>query len=194
MTKISLKGVSTMAERQPTLEEKMAAKTKEELVAHVHRAQLQERLLWAKSLIDMFGKEQAKRIIHNTLYPIWYDRGRADAAKLGYPQDMDSFAEMVISQLARNPITPAPEVVERTKNRFVLRMNKCFTADAYFKFRENPDEFRRFGGEEAFEVIKTRCDMDTARYNGFNPRLKIRRTKFFMDGDGCCEYVVELEE
>ena len=185
---------SLTEEQRKALEAKMDAKTKEELVAHVSNHQIQERLMWAKSLVDIFGKEQAKKIIQDTVWKMWYDRGRAQAAAAGYPQDMDGFIKATMPKPGGgNPIVPPFEIVEKTNTRYVNRMNRCFIAEAYFRFKEGP-EFERFGGEDVFEVVKARCIMDEARWVGFNPKMKVSRPKFFFDGDTCCEYVCELEE
>jgi hypothetical protein len=174
------------------LDEKIDAKTKEELIAHVSNEQMRERLIWTKSLVDIFGKEQAKKVIHNTLYPIWYAWGRETAVAMGCPQDLDGFIKMREGR-AGNPIVPPSEIVEKTKTRYVTRTNRCFIAEAYFRYKENKRDYHKFGGDDVFEAVKSRCDMDTARWNGFNPKIKVTRTKFFFDGDDCCEFVCELE-
>ncbi len=183
-----------MSEKQMTIEEKMGGKSKEELVNHVSNHQMQERFLWAKALTDIFGKEQAKKIIRNTVYPVWYDRGRAEAQKMGYPEDVESFAKVLIKSNAKNPITPDLEIVEKTKTKLTVRIRKCFIADAFFNLKEKREDYERFGGDDVAEVTKSRCVMDEARWRGFNPRFRVTRPKFFMDGDGCCEYTLELVE
>jgi hypothetical protein len=183
-----------MAEREPSKEEKMGKLTKDELVEWLITFDLQERLLFAKALISLVGKEEAKKIISRTVTDTWYKRGRATAEELGNPEDLDSYIDIMIKRMARNPIAPPLEIVERTKNRVIFRETGCVIADVFEKFKKNVAEVARFGGDEVMEVSKARCDMDTAWANGFNPKMKFERTKFFLDGEGCCEFIAEIEE
>jgi len=44
---------------------------------------------------------------------------------------------------------------------------------------------------ETFEVLKWIDVWDTGRANGFNPDMKFTRTKWLLDGDDYCEFVIE---
>lgn len=171
---------------------KMAKATKEELVATSQDTRVRDILLVTKTLVSQVGKEEARKLIGKAQYDIYYKLGREAAERLGNPQDLDSYIEEYwVKFLDRRPLVPPTAFVERTKNRAVCRTTSCVLYDAWRKIAGDPNMRARYG-KDTFEAAKGRCDHDLAWANGFNSNIKLERTNFFLDGDDCCEFVVEL--
>jgi hypothetical protein len=177
---------------QMDLATKWAMATKEELVASSENARVRDILLLAKVLISQVGKEEARRLIGKAQYDMYYQMGREAAERLGNPQELDSFVEeYFVRQMGKRVLVPPTVFVERTKTRCVCRTPSCVLADAFMKIAHDPSQLARFGGD-ALEVAKARCDHDAGWANGFNPKMKFKRTKFLLHSDDCCEFVAEL--
>jgi len=138
-----------------------------------------------KVLISQVGKEKAKKLIEEAQYAASYKSGREAAEKAGNPKDIDGYIEAnTINLLSKIPAACIPEIVEKTKNRYIFRCRKCYQADSVLRVAT--------GDPETLEVLKYCCPHDTAWAHGFNPDMKFERTKFLLDGDDCCEFVAEV--
>jgi hypothetical protein len=178
---------------------KMDSVSRETLVESVMALRARDLFTLVKVLISQFGKEKAKELIEEAQYSIFYKRGKEAAEKAGHPKDIDGYIEANTIELLGNiPSAPLPEIVERTKNRYVFRCTKCYQAESLLKFGSGDPETlveTKYcsGDPETSEVVKYCCPHDTAWAKGFNPDMKFERTKFFLDGDDYCEFVAEVE-
>lgn len=188
--KIILKGVNTMAEKQLTMEEKWALMTPRDLMTKAMQWGWLDIFLFSRVLIDKFGKEEARALIEKARVDYNYKRGRAEAEKLGNPQDADGYIEKMLEKQNLQPLGPDAKVSERTKNKVVFSTAPCIIADAYKALAADPKVVEMFGAD-AIEVAKAHCTHDRGWANGFNPKMKFQMTKFFLDGDDLCEFVAE---
>jgi hypothetical protein len=164
---------------------KLDSVSREELVKGVMDLRARDLFTLVKVLITQFGKEKAKELIEEAQYAAFYQRAREAAEKLGNPTDLDSYIKWQKTRTGNIPSAPMSEVVERTKNNYVFRSRNCYQAESVLKYGvEDP---------EILEVIKYCCPHDTGVANGFNPKMRFKRTKFLLDGDDCCEFVAEVD-
>jgi len=164
---------------------KLDSVNKEALVKGLLAGKARDLFRLVKVLVSQVGKEKAKELIEEAVSSDAYKRGREAAEKAGNPKDIGGYIEVNnVNFLGNMPMAPLCEVVERTKNRYVFRNKNCYHAEAVLKVGA--------GDPEALEVIKCFCSHDTPWARGFNPNMKFKRTKFVLDGDDCCEFVVEV--
>lgn len=160
--------------------------SKEALVEGLLAMRARDLFTLVKLLVSQVGKEKARELIEEAQYSISYKRGEETAEKAGNPADIDGYLEVnTINLLSKIPAACIPEIVERTKNRYVFKCTRCYPAEAILKVGA--------GDPETLEVVKYCCPHDTAWAHGFNPNMKFERTKFLLDGDDCCEFVAEVE-
>ena len=74
------------------------------------------------------------------------------------------------------------EVLYRDSEEIRLRVTKCFWADT----------FREMGAAGIGKTLY--CDDEHASASGFNPRIRLTRSKTLMEGDDCCDHCYLLEE
>ena len=73
------------------------------------------------------------------------------------------------------------EVIEKTDNVYEIKVTECLMAEV---FREAD------AADIGYAVI---CSGDEATCQGFNPKIKLTRTKTLMQGDECCNHRWVLE-
>jgi len=187
MGKMDLVALVVTREQHRELElAKLTAVTPKELVEDVMAIRARDLFILVGILISQFGKEKAKELIQKAQYPVYLKRGKEAAEKAGHPKDIDGYIEAnTIGLLSKIHSAPLPEIIERTKNRYVFRCTKCYQAESLLKHGA--------GDPEILEVVKYCCPNDTAWANGFNPSMKFERTKFLLDGDDYCEFLAEVE-
>lgn len=142
-----------------------------------------------KIIMSLAGKEKAKELLEKAKYDAAYKVGREYAEKRGFPKDLKSFEEAKTDFFSKKIRTAAfkcgPVENESTENRQVRRCTKCYLADAILKVgAEDP---------ETLEVARYFAANDEGWANGFNPDMKFERTKWLLDGDPYCEFIIEVE-
>ena len=164
---------------------KLDSVSKEALVEGLLASRARDLFTLVRILVSQVGKEKAKELIEEAVGDASYKSGKEAAEKAGNPTDIDGYIEAnTINLLGKIAAACTPEIVERTKKRYVFRCTKCYPAEAFLKVGA--------GDPETLEVVKYCCPHDTAWAHGFNPNMKFERTKFLLDGDDCCEFVVEV--
>ena len=169
-----------------TVEEQLRKANPVQVVEELSAARAKTLLLFTKILIDQVGKERAKELIRKARYDAWYEMGRRAAEALGNPKDIDSYINEYIYKFmapSKKPYVPPQELERVSDKKAIFRTRRCFLAEALLKY----------GDKETLEVVKDHCCHDIAWANGFNPKMKFEMTKFFLDGDDCCEFTSEAE-
>lgn len=108
-----------------------------------------------------------------------FDRGRALALELGR-SGIDELVEDVAGWGAGGSMEM--EVLERTANTFFFDVTRCPYFEAYREL-----------GLEQYGVAFS-CCRDEAFARGFNPRLRLERTRTIMEGSDRCDFRYYLEE
>ena len=176
--------VSTERHRELELA-KLDAVSREKLVKSALAWRARNLFTVVEVLISQVGKEKAKELIDEAQYSIFYKRGKEAAEKAGNPKDIEGYIkENTLNLLDHVPSAPIPEIVERTKNRYVFKCTKCYQAESLLEFAAG-ESVGMVKGEycledkEALEVVKYCCPHDKGWANGFNPDMKFERVKFF---------------
>ena len=192
MAKLELATITMPRKQVEELEEaKIDKASKMELIMGGERAGGRHQLIFAKILLEQLGKEKAKEVIRKTYYDINYKRGVQAAKERGNPEDIDSFVEWYcFGCLQVVPQIPPIELRKITEKRYIYTCPKCTFYDAVQEIRKTVPEL---ADPDIQEVMSQRCEHDIALANGFNPKMKSIRTKFFFDGDGACEFDFEVE-
>lgn len=137
----------------------------------------------AKSLVSIvraveekYGKEGVEAVrnawLKEVFYKPWQEKGRSVERN-----DVQTFARILESGCAG---THEWKRTEDEPNKVAYRFTKCFWADV----------FRKLGAED---VGKWLCDSDQFNAKGFNPDIKLKRTKTLMEGEDCCDHVFYME-
>ncbi|HDO21139.1 MAG: L-2-amino-thiazoline-4-carboxylic acid hydrolase [archaeon GB-1845-036] len=124
---------------------------------------------FAKVLIDELGEKEGKRLISLAIKNFGLDRGkmiREKALKLGLKLTPESF----------NKFSDLPKLGWGGMDR----KSFCPLAEVWFE-------------KNAVELGKLYCDVDIYKYRGFNPKIKIKRVKWVLEGDEICKYHVTLQ-
>lgn len=167
--------------------QKMERSSGEEICGVLEALRAKEILRFSKLLISEFGKEKAKKLIEDAVYSDYCNAGREAAEKLGNPQGLDAYLDAyAVKAVAAMPFAPHTFLSERTKNKAVWGVTKCYFANGLQKFGSSDPE--------TLDVAKARCVHDAAWAMGFNPKMTCKRTKYLLDGDDACEWTCELEE
>ncbi len=138
------------------------------------RAELQQRALVFKALIDRFGPGVLDVVKQNTI-----DNARAGFAQMSLPQRE---LNAVMTLLWNNIGSDLDFTVEaQTPTHLEFKVTRCIWAD----------EMRKLGAAEtgyAFHYV-----WDVGFCQGLNPAIRFTRTKTLMQGDDCCNHTYDLE-
>ena len=168
------------------VEEQLRKADPVQVVEKLSSARAEILLFFTKILIDQVGKEKAKELIRRARYDSWYEMGRKAAEALGNPRDIDSYINEYVYKFmspGKRPYVPPQQLERVSDKKAIFRTRYCFLAKALLKDKD----------KETLEVAKAYCCHDIAWANGFNPEMKFELTKFFLDGDDCCEFTFETE-
>ena len=168
------------------VEEQLRKADPVQVVEELSASRAKTLLLFTRILIDQVGKEKATELIRKARYDAWYEMGQKAAEALANPRDIDSYINEYIYKFmapGKKAYVPPQELERVSDKKAIFRTRCCFLAEALL----------RYGDKETLEVVKAYCCHDIAWANGFNPEMKFEMTKFFLDGDDCCEFAFETE-
>jgi hypothetical protein len=74
------------------------------------------------------------------------------------------------------------EVLRQTEDLYEWNVTRCGYADMY----------RELGMEDLGYHLS--CARDFAMVEGFNPKMRLERTKTLMEGADCCDFRIRLEQ
>jgi hypothetical protein len=137
------------------------------------------RLLMA--LANKAGKEEFLATLEAVSMEMARQDGANNAGKVA-KNDMATFqADMVDpNSFWRHALTY--DIVENTEHAFEVKVTECLWAQAY----------RACGAPEIGYAMW--CHSDFGRCQGFNPKMRMERTKTLMQGDNCCNHRWILDE
>jgi hypothetical protein len=161
--------------------------TKEEVKALTERmaeGKARDIIMLTKILISELGKEKTIALMKKARWEIYSKRGKQAAEKMGHPEDLGSFAEAYWGEEMKSvKWKEASKFEEKTQNRIVINSTTTCPGKALAKVAD----------KELWNVFREGyCIHDIAWTNGFNPKIKVKITNIFFDGDDHCRIVWEL--
>ncbi|MBW1764088.1 MAG: L-2-amino-thiazoline-4-carboxylic acid hydrolase [Deltaproteobacteria bacterium] len=164
---------------------KLEKVSRDDLVRGCLRSKARDLFRTAKMLRTHFGKEKAIDMLEQVQTEDFCAAGQA-ASRVARKNDINGYIEVFIMDFLQNiPAAPPCEIVEKTDKRLIYRNSICYHADAVMEFgKDDP---------ETLDIVKCFCTHDKPWAEGFNPAMRFERTKFVLDGDDCCEFLLEID-
>jgi len=132
-----------------------------------------------KAFIKEFGKEKTLEVAGKVIESLAEESGRMLAEFVGGNSLEDLANGLALwSQDGANE----SELVEITDTEIATNITRCRYADMY----------KEHGMEEFGYLLS--CGRDFAMVAGFNPKIKLTRTKTIMEGDDICDFRFETVE
>ena len=132
-----------------------------------------------KAFIEEFGKEKTLEITSKVIESLAEESGRMLAEFVGGNSLEDLAKGLALwSQDGANE----SELLEITDTKIATNITRCLYADMY----------KEHGMEEFGYLLS--CGRDFAMVAGFNPKIKLTRTKTIMEGDDICDFRFETVE
>ena len=165
---------------------KLDGLSKEQMLTNALVSKWRDIFSLTKILISQVGKEKAKELLAKAKYDEGIELGK-EFADRGYAMTMDGHDEAKAAYMKEKVKGAAWKSgyidEECTEERRVRRATTCYLAKAILKVAEEDPE--------TFEVAKYFEPSDEGWAHGFNPNMKFKRTKWLLDGDPYCEFIIE---
>jgi len=147
-------------------------------VGLLNRREIEARLLipLIKAFSDELGYEQTLEIIRKVIRDIAYQQGVQLANSLE-SNDLEHFATVQEGWKKDNAIQT--EVLEQTKKKFAFNVYRCRYAEMY----------THLGIPELGKMLS--CDRDFPLIEGYNPKIRLKRTQTIMEGADICDFCFE---
>ena len=128
--------------------------------------------------MEEFGRDEALAVASRVITRL----ARASGAALAEKQGGNTLAHLAQgNRLWAAGGALEREVLEQTETTYNYNIVKCRYAEMY----------RELGLADLGFVLS--CGRDAAMFEGFNPRLKLTRTRTIMQGADCCDFRLTLE-
>lgn len=144
------------------------------------RREVEARLL-APLLAELgreFGAERVLRVVRGAVTAIARRQG-AELAKTGGDNSLAAFREALMHWTKGQALEIS--VVEESETTFAFNVTRCRYAELY----------RDLGIPHLGPILS--CARDFALIEGFNPRIRLTRTRTLMDGAPCCDFRYRVE-
>ena len=129
-----------------------------------------------RTIGDRFGEEAVDAVAEQHMANI--RKAFAEKAKQMGRNDLAAFA----SQMGGHPDTHDSETIRSDSNVFEVKITRCAHAEIFAEYN-------------AQDVgLKFMCAGDEAMIQGFNPKIRMIRSKTLMQGDDCCNHRWVWEE
>jgi len=130
-----------------------------------------------RAFIDKLGRKEALSVVRPVIESLAQESGRGAAQTAGG----DSIAHLAKAMEAWSA-GDAYETknLEQTETRFDWDVTRCAYAEMYEELGM---------ADLGYELS---CGRDFAMIKGFNPQMKLTRTKTVMQGDECCDFRVRI--
>lgn len=139
--------------------------------------------LMIKSLMDAFaaeiGEERAREVIRQVIVASAKKAGQEYAEKLGN-NDIPAMEKQMEGWTANDALKM--KIISKDEKHMRYDVTSC----AYVKMYE------RLNMKELGPILS--CSRDEPFYVGFNPKMKMTRTKELMTGGDCCDFGFTLED
>ena len=126
-------------------------------------------LHFAKTILDELGPSKGKEVILKAVRNYGLERGRRIREKVlaaGLPLTVENFRKF----------SDLPPLGWNIKNGEVL---SCAYAQPWIEQGE-------------YKIGSIYCEVDVAKYEGYNPEIKVERLKSILLGQNCCKYRISL--
>ena len=132
-----------------------------------------------QAFMDELGREKALEIIRPLIEKLARESGEAAAKRVG-GNSIDHFAKALEAWSAGNAYEF--NLIRQTPEAYDYDVTHCAYADMY----------RRLGlADLGFHLS---CARDFAMVEGFNPKMRLARTKTCMQGDDICDFRLRLKK
>ena len=132
-----------------------------------------------EEMCEAIGKERAQEILRRAIRRAAIQSGKQFAASAPGEPDLLSFQD--IQHLWTKDDALAIEVIEQGPEKFDFNVRRCRYAETY----------REMGLGEIGRLLS--CNRDGAFCEGYNPRIKLRRTQTIMEGASYCDFRYRFE-
>ena len=132
-----------------------------------------------EEMCKAIGKERAQEILRRAIRRAAIQSGKQFAASAPGEPDLLSFQD--IQHLWTKDDALAIEVIEQGPEKFDFNVRRCRYAETY----------REMGLGEIGRLLS--CNRDGAFCEGYNPRIKLRRTQTIMEGASYCDFRYRFE-
>jgi predicted hydrocarbon binding protein len=132
-----------------------------------------------RTFIEKFGREAALEAVAETAAGLAFQKGEELAEALG-GNGMEEFARVVEGMGAGNALEY--EVLSVGPDHLHFDVRRCRFAEMYGEM----------GARDLGCVLS--CGRDFALVRGFNPRMRLRRTRTIMEGDDRCDFRIKFAE
>jgi predicted hydrocarbon binding protein len=132
-----------------------------------------------KAFADAFGKEKTLEIAERVILSLAKKSG-AELARMAGGNSLEHFAKAV--ERMSEGGAHEQEIVRLDSKHFYINTKRCRYAEMY----------RELGIAELGYLLS--CNRDFAMVEGFNPKIKLKRTQTLMEGGEICDFRFELEE
>ena len=131
-----------------------------------------------KAFIDEFGADKTLSLVKPLIEKFAKESG-AKAAEMAGGNTFADFAKAMSAWAAGDAYEQV--VLRLTETQFDFDIKRCQYAEMY----------KELGLPDLGVLLS--CSRDFAMVEGFNPRMKLRRTKTIMEGNDCCDFRITLE-
>lgn len=145
------------------------------------RREIEARILGPvlRAFIREFGKEKTLKIVAAIIESIAKETGAQLAQTLG-DNSLEAYARGHYLWTKEDALQM--EIIAQSPKKFYFNVTRCRYAEMY----------KELGISEFGHLLS--CGRDAALISGFNPQIKLTRTKTIMSGAPYCDFRYELEE
>lgn len=133
-----------------------------------------------EEMVAAMGEEQAQAILDSAIRKAAIKAGADFAAKTPGGTNLRTFQEL--QDLWTQDDALVIDVVKATDTAFHYTVKRCRYAETY----------REMGLGKIGHLLS--CNRDGVFCTGYDPRIKLERTKTLMQGDDCCNFEYRLED
>ena len=125
-------------------------------------------------LVARHGEEEARRVVAGVVRRAAVAQGREFREKEPGGTDLRTFADLLPLWTMEDALEI--EVEERTDTRFAFKVKRCRYAEMY----------HAMGLGHIGHLLS--CNRDGTFCEGYDPRIKLKRTQTIMQGAPCCDF------
>lgn len=132
-----------------------------------------------KVFMDEFGADKIMDLVKPVIQELAKESGAQASAMVG-GNTLSDFAKAMTAWAADDAYEDV--VLQQTEKQFDFDVKRCRYAEMY----------KELNMEDLGFVLS--CGRDFAMVEGFNPKMKLKRTKTIMEGEDCCDFRITLLE
>ena len=151
------------------MSEKISVKDCEEMVRNMGNMFGQLYLQFAKTIMEELGPIKGKELVLKAVRRYGLERGKRIREKVlaaDLPLTVENFQKY----------NDLPSLGWKIQDGEVL---SCSYAEPWIEHEE-------------YQIGSLYCEVDVAKYEGYNPEIKVERLKSILLGDKCCKYRISI--